>query len=94
MNWQDTLLSEVQKDEILGIPYAAQDARSYQTALTFDAYEVLYGLQGLIRDLDEQLKSPALMRLTRDRLKEYRSLTESHLKILGKLFQTLSYQST
>jgi hypothetical protein len=93
MAWKDFLRTDVRADEILGVPFVAEDPQQHRVSLTFEAYELLLGLKALIRDLDEQIKNPRLMRLTRDRLKAFRAGNEQHLQALEKLLRPLGHQT-
>src|SRR4051812_28121702 len=94
MGWQDVIESEIKRDEVMGIPLVAKDPRSFLTTLAFDAYELILGIQNLSRDLEGQIKDqPAMMRLTRDRLKAFRAANEEHRNLLGAMLSPLGYQS-
>jgi hypothetical protein len=93
MAWKDFLRSDVRADEILGVPFVAHDPQQHRVSLTFEAYELLLGLKALLRDLDEQIKNPRLLRLTRDRLKAFRAGNEQHLQALEKLLRPLGHQT-
>jgi hypothetical protein len=93
MAWKDFVLSELKTDELLGVPFVTNEPERTKVALTFEAYELLFSLKTLIRDLDEQIKSPRLMRLTRDRLKSFRDANADHFSILERLLRPLGHQS-
>src|SRR5579872_3882274 len=93
MNWKDALRPGVKTDELLGVPFASLEPERHKVALTFEAFELLLGLKNMLRDLDEQAKSPRLMRLTRDRLKAIRGAYEAHLGLLEKRLRPLGHQS-
>jgi hypothetical protein len=93
MTWQDVLVRGTPTGHALRVPVAAADPAAFVRSLSFDAYGVLFGLRGLISDLDEQLKHPALLALTRKRLEKFRAANDAHHKTLGKLFAPLGVHS-
>jgi SAM-dependent methyltransferase len=92
-SWKDFVRPDLRVDELLGVPFLARDPQQYRVALTFDAYSLLFSLKSLLRDLDEQIKSPKLMRLTRDRLKAFRAANQEHFTILEKHLRPLGHQT-
>ncbi len=89
MNWRDFLAPGAVGDELMGVPFASSDARARRAAATIEGREILSGVRMQLKDLDQQIHQPRLMRRTRDRLKALRDGTQEHLGILEELFRPL-----
>jgi SAM-dependent methyltransferase len=86
---RDLIAPGVVLDELMGVPFASKDARRRKAAAGLEAVEILMLQRAQLADLEQQIKLPALMRRTRDRLKALRDLSEEHLHNLELLFRPL-----
>jgi SAM-dependent methyltransferase len=89
MALRDLLAKDVVLDELMGVPFASKEPRRRKAAAAIEAYEVLMLQRAHLNDLDQQIRLPALMRRTRDRLKALRDMTQEHLNNLEALFRPL-----
>lgn len=82
-NWQDLLLREdMQIKQVLDLPYAASNPAPYCTELLHDAVELIRQIHLYSLDLEQQLNSPKLTRLAREKLKNVSRDYKKHLSIM------------
>jgi SAM-dependent methyltransferase len=91
MGWNEVIEAAAGRDRILGLPFVAERPDAYKAALAYDAYEFLFAIKALIKDLADQAASPGLLELTRRRLEHLRAANEQHLAIMEPLLRPLGH---
>ncbi len=83
--------SDIRFAKLMGVTHASRNPELYAGELAFDSFEYLLGIESFISGLEEQLKSPTLMQLTRARLTKIRADYAEHLEHSRKLLEPLGY---
>ncbi|OQW53310.1 MAG: hypothetical protein A4S09_07920 [Proteobacteria bacterium SG_bin7] len=92
MFYKNFVKKDINHDEILSIPFIAQDIHKSKLILAFDAFELLLGLENQIQDISDQIKMPLDLKMTGLRLKKIRDSLEGHKRELSKILAPLKYR--